>query len=115
MNWQDDAIDAMLSKQPIEVIFPPETGAEIGGASIIKGGPNPEGAKKFVDFLLEQGRPGASRPSSATPTRCAAMSTRRRACRRSPSIKLVKYDRQFAIDNRARLTKKWEEEIGSKR
>jgi hypothetical protein len=31
------------------------------------------------------------------------------------SIKLVKYDRQFAIDNRARLTKKWEEEIGSLR
>ena len=41
-----------MAKQPIEVIFPPETGAEIGGASIIKGGPNPEGAKKFVDFLL---------------------------------------------------------------
>ena len=52
MTWQDDATEAMLGKQPIEVIFPPETGAEIGGASIIKGGPNPDGAKKFVDFLL---------------------------------------------------------------
>ena len=31
------------------------------------------------------------------------------------SIKLVKYDRQFAIDNRKRLTQKWEDEIGSKR
>jgi hypothetical protein len=30
-------------------------------------------------------------------------------------IKLVKYDRQFAIANRERLTKRWEAEIGSKR
>jgi len=114
MTWQDDATEAMLNKQPIEVIFPPDTGAEIGGASIIKGGPNPEGAKKFVDFLLgkkaqsiktEMGytypvRGDVDPPKSVPPL---------------ASIKLVKYDRQFAIDNRARLTKRWEEEIGSKR
>jgi iron(III) transport system substrate-binding protein len=114
MTWQDDATEAMLNKQPIEVIFPPDTGAEIGGASIIKGGPNPDGAKKFVDFLLskkaqsiktEMGytypvRGDVDPPKSVPPL---------------ASIKLVKYDRQFAIDNRARLTKRWEEEIGSKR
>jgi hypothetical protein len=38
----------LISKQPIEVIFPPDIGAEIGGASIIKGGGNPEGAKADV-------------------------------------------------------------------
>jgi hypothetical protein len=31
------------------------------------------------------------------------------------SIQLVKYDRQFAVANRKRLTDKWEAEIGSKR
>lgn len=114
MTWQNDAIEAMLAKQPVEVIFPPETGAEIGGASIIKGGPNPEGGKKFVDFLLGQKaqsiktevgytypvRGDVDPPKNVPPL---------------ASIKLVKYDRRFAIDNRARLTAKWDEEIGSKR
>ena len=113
MTWQDDAVDALMSKQPIEVIFPPETGAEIGGASIIKGGSNPEGAKKFVDFLLskeaqalktELGHTYPVRNDVSPPQGVPPLA----------EIKLVKYDRQFAIANRARLTKKWEEEIGSK-
>jgi len=114
MNWQDDATDAMLSKQPIEVIFPPETGAELGGVSIIKGGPNTEGAKKFVDFLLSKeaqsiktqlGHTYPVRGDVDPPQGLPPLST----------IKLVKYDRKFAIENRARLTKEWEDEIGSKR
>jgi iron(III) transport system substrate-binding protein len=114
MTWQNDAIDALMSKQPIEVIFPPETGAEIGGASIIKGGANLEGAKKFVDFLLSKdaqtittqiGRTYPVRDDVAPPEGVPPLS----------AIRLVKYDRQFAIANRGRLTQKWEDEIGSKR
>lgn len=114
MTWADDAIEAMLEKQPIEVIFPPDTGAEIGAASIIKGGPNTEGAKKFVDFLLskkaqalktERGFTYPVRADVDPPKNVPPLS----------AIKLVKYDRKFAIENRERLTKKWEAEIGSKR
>ena len=114
MTWQDDATEAALVKQPIEVIFPPDTGAEIGGASIIKGGPNTEGAKKFVDFLLskkaqsiktELGFTYPVRGDVEPPKNVPALS----------AIKLVKYDRKFAIDNKERLVKKWEAEIGSKR
>jgi iron(III) transport system substrate-binding protein len=114
MNWQDDATDAMLSKQPIEVIFPPETGAELGGVSIIKGGANPEGAKKFVDFLLgkeaqaiktQMGHTYPVRGDVDPPQGLPPLS----------AIKLVKYDRRFAIENRARLTKEWEDEIGARR
>jgi len=114
MTWQDDAVDALMSKQPIEVIFPPDTGAEIGGASIIKGGANPDGAKQFVDFLLSKeaqavktqlGHTYPVRDDVAPPEGVPPLA----------SIQLVKYDRQFAIDNRKRLTQKWEDEIGSKR
>jgi len=114
ITWQDDAVEALMAKQPIEVIFPPETGAEIGGASIIKGGANPEGAKKFVDFLLskeaqtvktELGYTYPIRDDVGPPKGVPPLA----------AIKLVKYDRQFAIDNRTRLTKRWEDEIGSKR
>ena len=97
------------------MIFPPDTGAEIGGASIIKGGPNPEGAKKFVDFLLSKKAQSDQDRAGIHVSGPRVTSTRRRTCLRSSSIKLVKYDRQFAIDNRARLTKQWEDEIGSKR
>jgi iron(III) transport system substrate-binding protein len=114
MTWQDDATEAALGKQPIEVIFPPDTGAEIGGASIIKGGPNTEGAKKFVDFLLskkaqaiktELGFTYPVRGDVDPPKNVPPLAT----------IKLVKYDRKFAIDNKERLVKKWDAEIGSKR
>jgi iron(III) transport system substrate-binding protein len=114
MTWQDDATEAALQKQPIEVIFPPDTGAEIGGASIIKGGANPDGAKRFVDFLLskkaqaiktELGFTYPVRGDVDPPKNVPPLA----------EIKLVKYDRAFAIANRDRLTKRWEAEIGSKR
>src|SRR5262249_18411299 len=101
------------AKQPIEVIFPPDTGAELGSVSIIKGGPNTEGAKKFVDFLLgkeaqriktELGHTYPVRGDVDPPQGLPPLAT----------IKLVKYDRKSAMENRARLTKEWEEEIGSK-
>jgi iron(III) transport system substrate-binding protein len=114
ITWADDSIEAMLEKQPIEIIFPPDTGAEIGGLSIIKGGPNPEGAKKWVDFALgkkaqalktELGFTYPVRTDVDPPKNVPPLS----------AIKLGKYDRKFAIENRERLTKKWEAEIGSKR
>jgi len=114
ITWADDSIEAMLSKQPLEIIFPPDTGAEIGAISIIKGGPNPDGAKKWVDFALgkkaqalktELGYTYPVRSDVDPPKNVPPLS----------DIKLGKYDRKFAIENRERLTKKWEAEIGSKR
>lgn len=37
---------------PITVVFPKDTGFEIGCASILKGAPHLEAAKKFIDFVL---------------------------------------------------------------
>ncbi len=37
---------------PITVVFPKDTGFEIGCASILKGAPNLDAARKFIDFLL---------------------------------------------------------------
>lgn len=48
--------DALKQKQqgnlPITVLFPKDTGFEIGCASILKGAPNIAAAKKFIDFVL---------------------------------------------------------------
>ena len=114
ITWADDSIEAMLQKQPLEIVFPPDTGAEIGAISIIRGGPNPEGAKKWVDFALgkkaqalktELGFTYPVRADVDPPKNVPPLS----------AIRLGKYDRKFAIENRDRLTKRWEAEIGAKR
>src|SRR6185295_17786804 len=47
-NWSHDILTAKSKGQPIDLIVPEQTGFEIGGVSIVKGGPNTEGAKAFV-------------------------------------------------------------------
>jgi len=37
---------------PITTIVPPGTAGEVGAVSIIRGGPNPDNARRFVDFVL---------------------------------------------------------------
>lgn len=49
--------DQLLMKKAgfnVEIIVPKGAGWEIGSVSIIKGGPNPENAKKFIDFVIGQ-------------------------------------------------------------
>ena len=51
--WGHDTIKQKLQGSlPITVVFPKETGFEIGAASILKGAPNQANAQKFIDFLL---------------------------------------------------------------
>lgn len=37
---------------PVSTIVPPDTAGEVGAVSLIAGGPNPENAKRFIDFVL---------------------------------------------------------------
>lgn len=51
--WGHDTLkQKMQGNLPIVVVFPKDTGFEIGGASVLKGAPHAEAAKKFLDFLL---------------------------------------------------------------
>ncbi len=51
--WGHDTLKQKIQGNlPIVVLFPEDTGFEIGAASIIKGAPHPEEAGKFIDFLL---------------------------------------------------------------
>ncbi len=112
MQWAHEGIGARLAaQQPLETTVPPDTAYEIGSVSIIKGGPNPEGAKAYVDFLMSRTpqvvnaaygfrypvRSDVAVPMGATPF---------------DQLKFVKYDRQWAIDNQARLRERWTREIG---
>ncbi len=112
MNWGHD-IRAMAVNQgfPVEIVFPSDTATEIGAVSIIAGGPNPDGAKRFVDFMLGRvpqdinGKFGLRYPTrtdAPSPLGMPALTT----------LKFVNYNRQWAIDNMARLRERWQREIG---
>lgn len=112
MMWAHEAIGArLLRAAPLEVIVPPDTGFEIGAVSIIKGGPNPDGAKAYVDFLM-----------SRTPQDVNARYGFRYAVRGDVGVplgatpfaqlKFVSYNLDWAVDNQARLRERWTREIG---
>ncbi|MBI4277702.1 MAG: extracellular solute-binding protein, partial [Armatimonadetes bacterium] len=112
MNWGHD-IQAMARNQgyPVEIVFPPDTAIEIGGVSIIKGGPNANDAKQFVDFLMDKFPQGVNAAFGLRyPVRTDA--PRPKGMPDPSTLKFVKYDRQWAIDNMQRVRERWQREIG---
>jgi len=112
MMWAHEGIGArILRGAPLEVIVPPDTGFEVGAVSIIKGGPNPAGARAYIDFLMTRVpqdinarygfrypvRGDVEVPRGATPFN---------------QLKFVKYDLEWAIQNQVRLRERWTREIG---
>ncbi len=112
MMWAHEGIGARLAgMQPLETLVPPDTAFEIGAVSIIKGGPNPEGARAYVDFLMSRvpqvinasyGFRYPVRGDVPVPTGATAFE----------QLKFVRYDRQWAIDNMSRVRERWQREIG---
>lgn len=112
MMWAHEGIGArILRGAPLEVIVPPDTGFEVGAVSIIRGGPNPAGARAYIDFLMTRVpqdinarygfrypvRADVEVPRGATPFN---------------QLKFVKYDLEWAIQNQARLRERWTREVG---
>lgn len=110
-NWSHDILTAKSQGNPIDLAVPADTGFEVGGVSIIKGGPNTNAAKAFVDWVLtkEAGELNVKLsnrlsvrkdvpPAAGAPT--------------LDQVKIVNYDRQWATDNKDRLLKKWQAAVG---
>lgn len=78
-GWTDtnDANIAIRDKKPVKIVYPDQDGEGIGtlliphSVCIVKGGPNQDNAKKFVDFLLkpETEKMLAAGPSAQIPVR----------------------------------------------
>jgi iron(III) transport system substrate-binding protein len=110
-NWGHDILTAANKGQPIEFVAPAQTANEIGAVSIVKNGPNTEGAKMFVDWVLTQDAAALNvqlsnrlsvlpsvPPAPGAPT--------------LDQVTLVDYDRQWATDNKDRLLKAWQSAVG---
>ncbi|MFN8526266.1 MAG: ABC transporter substrate-binding protein [Chloroflexota bacterium] len=110
-NWGHDILTAASKGMPVEFVAPDPTANEIGAISIVKGGPNTNAAKAFVDWSLtkEAGELNVKLsnrlsvlkdvpPAPGAPT--------------LQSVKLVSYDRVWATENKDRLIKKWQAAVG---
>lgn len=54
INFLHDQLLMQKAGFNVQIVVPKGAGWEIGSVSIIKGGPNPESAKKFIDFVIGQ-------------------------------------------------------------
>ncbi len=110
-NWAHDILLAKNQGQPVDLIVPEKTGFEVGAVSIVKGGPNTEGARKFVDWVLteEAGElnvqlsnrlslRGDVAPAPGAPT--------------LDRVDMVDYDRAWASSQKDRLIQKWQGALG---
>ncbi|HHY45820.1 MAG TPA: ABC transporter substrate-binding protein [Firmicutes bacterium] len=110
MSWGHDILRVRSQGYPIDLVYPQDTGWEIGCVSIVKGGPNTEAAKKFVDWVLSK---EAGEINTRNSMRYSARKDVPPPAGVPPlsSIKLVDYDRKWANENADRLKKKWESTI----
>lgn len=116
ITFQHDAVTQAVQGAPVKVVSPCEgTGYEIGSMSIIKGGPNPDNAKKWYDWALTPAAQelGAAANSFQVPSNKGA-----KAPKEAPdlsTIKLIDYDfaKYGSKDERTRLLSKWDAEVGA--
>jgi iron(III) transport system substrate-binding protein len=96
---------------PIKGSFPSEgTGYEIGGLALVKGGPEPELGKKFIDWALSKRAQDLMKVWFRIPlnpqAEIAAGATK------ASDVKLINYDDEWAGNNNKRLIEKWRQIIG---
>src|SRR5213076_3387719 len=110
-NWGHDILTAANKGAPVEFQAPSDTAFEIGGVSIVKGGPNLAGAKAFVDWVLTK---EASELNVKLSNRLSVLKDVPPApgAPTLQSVKLVAYDRDWATQNKDRLIKKWQQAVG---
>jgi iron(III) transport system substrate-binding protein len=96
---------------PIGMTFPKEgTGFEIGAMSLVKGGAQPELAKKFVDWALSVRAQNLMQKWFRIPLNPKAEVAK--GAVKADQVKLINFDAVKAGDERDRLIKRWRSEIG---
>ena len=112
--FQHDVIDVAIRGKPVQVVSPCEgTGYEIGSMSLVKGGKNPEDAKKFYEWALtaDAQKIGATNRSYQVPSNADAPIPPQ-----APDlskIKLIAYDfaKYGSSAERKRLLGRWSTEV----
>jgi iron(III) transport system substrate-binding protein len=96
---------------PVVMTFPSEgTGYEVGGLSLIKGGPEPELGKQFIDWCFTVKAQNMFQKYSRLPVNPKA--TVAKGAVTLDQVKLIDYDAIWAGENKDRLIQAWRDRIG---
>ena len=96
---------------PVKATFPSEgTGYEIGALGLVKGGPEPELGKKFIDWALSKKGQDLMKAWFRIPLNPEAEIAP--GAVKASDVKLINYDYQWAGQNNKRLIEKWRQIIG---
>ena len=114
MTFLHDSVAQTVQGFPIKTIAPCEgTGYEIISSAIIKNGPNPEGAKRWMDFILSP----AGQNVAITVNKFQVPSNKNAQVHpmapKPSDVKLVKLDldKYGSKEGRDRLLSRWENEV----
>lgn len=116
ITFMHDMVTQVVSGFPIEIVAPCEgTGYEIGSMSIIKGARNPESAKAFYDFALRADVQSLAADAQAYQVPSNASAEPPEQAPDLDELTLIDYDfkKYGSSDERRRLLKKWDDEVGS--
>lgn len=111
MSWGHDILAAKKQGYPIDLVVPADTAFEIGGLSIIKGGKNLENAKKFVDWTMSR-EVGEMNTKISNRYSTRADVAPPEGMPKISDVKLVNYDRDWALANRDQEVQKFSKMLG---
>lgn len=114
VTFLHDSVAQTVQGYPVKTVAPCEgTGYEIISSSIIKGGPNPEGARKWIDFVLSP----AGQNVGLTVAKFQIPSNRNAQIHpmapKMSDVKLIKIDldKYGSKEGRERLLTRWDNEV----
>ena len=89
-NWAHDILTTKAKGDPVDLDIISDTGNEVGSVSIIKGGPNTEASKAFVDWMLT--KEAARSTSNSEPCLPGAWRAPAAGAPTLDTVKMVNYD-----------------------
>lgn len=112
--WGHDSYKTQQEGYPLKLIIPAQTAYEIGGAAIIKDGPNTENAKIFMDWLLtKEAQELSTKTSYRYPVRNDVAAPQ--GLPALDEVDLVNYDRDQAAAMKEAVLERFETEITANR
>jgi iron(III) transport system substrate-binding protein len=116
INFLHDAVAEAAAGAKLKIAAPCEgTGYEIGSMSIVKGGKNPDNARKWYDWALTAEAQNMAKNAKSFQVPSNMKATAPAQMPRMEEMKLIAFDhlKYSATAERKRIIARWEKEVGS--
>lgn len=111
-GWVSDVLNSKVGHgQAIDLVLPPQDAVIVHSAGIVKNGPNPDGARRFIEFLQSDFAQAANAKYGYRPALNPAVPGPEGMPRMTASG-TISYDTEWATKNYDRLPKQWARETG---